>query len=293
MIMSIKKTSNARKNIMSGADVLKNIGNSNKKIVTKPSKSVKWEIVLDDSDLLIAEHFVEAKSVFEKFESNLSSAKNELHPIMQDFLIEEMWNTKSRPRNPLVLLKRKDGSIEHSFQYILCDSFNIKCPDEVQDRLEYFMDLLAQCGLSDKNSKIFLENEVCFEPVHGFKTLNALLEGTFGKNRAWIESTQEEKVAGLKLSSLMVWRGGHPIPEPLTEKENVLILEMSKSVQVKAGFLQRVAGYCKTKEQLRLVLTIFKPTMYASHLDFCVGESEDQINKRQNKIAKRIINSDD
>jgi hypothetical protein len=33
--------------------------------------------------------------------------------------------------------------------------------------------------------------------------------------------------------------------------------------------------------------------MYASHLDFCVGESEDQINKRQNKIAKRIINSDD
>ena len=89
----------------------------------------------------------------------------------------------------------------------------------------------------------------------------------------------------------MTWRGGYPLPEPLTEKENILLIDMSNKVQVKAGFLERVAQYCKTKEQLVLVLTIFKPTMYASHVQFGLEQNDNKKNERQNKIAQRIINS--
>ena len=289
--MSVKKTSKNRKNITSGVDVLKDIAKANKQVVTKPSKPVKWEVVLDDSQILIAERFVEVKSVSEKIEASLEASKNDLYPILQNFLIEKMWNTKSRPTNPLILIKRRDGSVDHQFQFILSDKFSISCPDNIEDRFQYFMGLLDQCGLSEDDSERLLENEVYFESVVGFKSLDVLTNGKLGEGRAWIESTQEEKIVGQKLATLMTWRGGYPLPEPLTEKENILLIDMSNKVQVKAGFLERVAQYCKTKEQLVLVLTIFKPTMYAIHVKFGLEQNDNKKNERQNKIAQRIINS--
>lgn len=289
--MATKTT--GRKNAGAAADLLSQIG----KIVpttTKPKsgKVPKWEMILTPEAAEDAKRWVSARTVQEVVDKRVENAKAEFNDYALRVMSEKLFAAKSRPSNPLVVLKTEKGVVDHQFQFTMQDRFtyNFKeIPEGVEPRDHFIKMFTEDVGLHPKEAEKFVDNELEFTPVTGFRNLTELMEGKTGKGREWIEATPEMQEAGRKLAALALWDGTGDAPEALTPEEKGLVFVRKNGLSAAAGFYDRVATYCQNVDQLMAIFKIVKPIAYPVYAKFAMNDSPADKTRRLIESAADIL----
>ena len=261
----------------------------------KSSKPTKWELQLTPESRADAERWINGKTVLEPVASRVESAKNDFLEYAFDVLAEKLFTNKTKASNPLVILKKEDGrTVDHQFQVTMTDKFKYRFPDvpEGVDPHEHFVQVFVDLGLHPNDAENLVENELDFNPITGFHTLTELLEGRYGEGREWIDSSEEEKLAGNKFAAFLVWDGTGDVPEALTPEEKLLVIKRSPGLTVSAGFYDRVATYCQNKNQLLGIFKVIQPIIYLASPKFAVNDTETDKTRRKIEAAADILGTE-
>ena len=277
----------------SASSVLASIAAMGKEKPKGATKQTKWVMTLTPEAQKLAERWIAAKSVHTPVEVRLKSTKGDFNEYALRQIATKLLETKSRPSNPLVVIENSDGTVLHQFQFVMADRLSCdgKMPKDA-DPQEYYVDLLTGVGLSPKNAESLVENEFNFAPVVGFRPLNELLEGHYIEAREFIPANDLEKSAGNKLAAFLQWDGSkNSTPEALTDEEKAISVQCTSGLKVNAGFLDRLATYCRNVDEVMGVFKIIKPSVYPNYLKFGVSESESgRVQMRQDN-ANEILGS--
>lgn len=270
----------------------------------KAGKPSKWEMELTPEAQADAERWISSKIVLEPVQSRVESAKNDFIDYALGVMIDKLVTDKSKASNPLVVLKKPDGkTIDHQFQVTMTDKFKYRFPDvpEGVDPHDHFVEVFVNVGLGPEQAEELVENELDFNPITGFRTLTELLEGRYGEGREWIDSSAEDKAAGGKFAALLLWDGSGDAPEALTPEEKALVIQRSPGLTVKAGFYNRVAFYCKSKNadpvkahqemvaQLSGIFKVIQPIIYPTSAKFAVSDTATDQTRRMIESAADIL----
>lgn len=275
---------------VSAADVLSQLQSLATPVKAKSGNKTKWEMVLTEEAKIDALRWINAKAIYDPIEARLKQAKEEFNSYAFRVMAEKLYASKSRPSNPLVVLYKDDGTVDHQFQFVLMDKFEkpSAVPEGV-DPHEYYVSQFVTAGLHPNDAESLVEEELVFEPIVGIRSFTELLSGKFIEGREFIESTAEEKAAGQKLAAIIQWDGSSKAPAPLTPDERALIVQRSAQMQIKAGFFDRVATYCQSVEQLMAVFMIIKPIVYPAYAKFAVNDSESEKLERKKEAVAEIL----
>lgn len=261
----------------------------------KAGKPTKWELPLTTQAEKDAIRWIAAKTVSEPVEKRVENAKNDFMEYAWEVMATKLFDSKSKPSNPIVVLYTtdKDGKKvqDHQFQITLQDKFKYRFPDvpEGTDPRDHFIEVFTNVGLHPSDAERLVDNELDFNPITGFKTLSELLEGSYGEGREWIEASAESQQAGNKFAALLLWDGSSDAPEPLTPEEKGLIIVRSPGMTVKAGFYDRVATYCQSKDQLLGIFKIIQPIIYPGYAKFALSDTETDKTRRLIEAAADIL----
>ena len=294
-----------RKNAGAASDLLSKIG-AIVPTTTKPKsgKVPKWEMVLTPESTKDALRWVAARTVQDVVDKRVENAKAEFSEYALRVMSEKLFAAKSRPSNPLIVLHemwvRKDeegnevegGSSFHQFQFTMQDRFtyNFKdIPEGVEPRDHFIKMFTEDVGLHPAEAEKFVDNELEFTPVTGFRNLTELMEGKTGKGREWIEATPEMQAAGQKLAALALWDGTGDAPEPLTPEEKGLVFVRKNGLSASAGFYDRVATYCQNVDQLLAIFKIVKPIAYPVYQKFAMNDTATEKTRRLIEAAADIL----
>jgi hypothetical protein len=276
------------------SEVAANVANKIANLKTEKPKSSKekWQMPLTEEAEKNALRWINAKTVSEPIEENLQRAKDDFNEYASKYMANKLFETKSRPSNPLVVIKKENGDVDHQFQFMMVDKFKYRfpnCPDDVETR-EHFIGVFESIGLHPQDAENLVDNEIDLNPMTGIKSLTTLLEGHYGSNREWIDSSDEEKTVGEKLANMIFWDGKSKL-EPFTESEQAMIIERDPGVQVKSGFLDRVATYCQSLDQLLAIFSVIQPIFYPSYAKFAVNDDQKIKTNRLIEAASCILGS--
>jgi len=288
-----KPTTGGRKNAGAAADLL---GQLAALVPTtakpKPGKVTKWELPLTPEAEADALRWVNAKSVQEPVDKRVENAKNEFIEYALDYMAGKLFENETRPSNPLVVLKKNDGkTVDHQFQVQMTDRFKYRFPEvpEGVDPRDHFIGIFTNVGLHPTEAEKLVDGELDFNPITGLRSLTELLEGRYGEGREWIDSTAEEKAAGGKFAALLMWDGTVDAPAAMTPEEKLLVIQRSPGMTVKAGFYDRVATYCQSKEQLLGVFKVIQPVIFPGYAKFAINDTETDKTRRKIEAAADIL----
>jgi hypothetical protein len=262
------------------------------KATPKASGKQKWELPLTDEAKADATRWINAKAVFEPVEKRVDNAKDAFNEYALKEMATRLFNNKSKPSNPLVVLHKEDGkTVDHQFQFMMTDKFKYcfpNVPEGVEPR-DHFITVFQTVGLHPNDAENLVDNELDFNPVVDIRSLSELLDGKYGEGREWVDSTEDEKNAGQKLAALLMWDGTGDAPAALTPEERALVVQRSPGIQVKAGFYDRVATYCQSVDQLLGVFKVIQPIVYPAHAKFALNDSETDKIRRKIEAAADIL----
>lgn len=288
--MATTKPATGNKNAGSAAALLGKLANAGTKKAPAASKPTKWELPLTDEAKAAALRWVGGKAVLEPVEKRVEQGRDEFGEYALGVLAEKLFANKSRPSNPLVVVYKDDGkTVDHQFQFSLQDrfkKFELPNTDELRD---HFINAISAVGLRPADAEKLVDNELDFSPVPEVRSPKDLLEGRYGEKREWIESTADEKAAGNKLVALILWDGTGDVPTPLTADEQSLVVQSRTGVTVRAGFYDRVATYCQSKDQLLGVFKVIKPIFSMGFLKFAISDTETDKTRRKIEAAADIL----
>jgi hypothetical protein len=257
----------------------------------KGKKPTKWELPLTPEAAEDAQRWANGKALLELVDARVENSKREFNEYAVKIMAEKIFANKSKPSNPLVLLK-EGGDTCHQFQFTMMDKFKYNfqnCPDGIEPR-DHYINQFVQVGLHPSDAEKLVDNEIDFSPIQGFRPLNELLEGYYGEKREWIEADEATQEAGRKFIKLVMWDGNPKNqPEALTPEEKQLVTHFRSDVNVRAGFYDRVASYCQNIDQLMGVFKLIQPIVYPSYLKFAMADSEAEKSKRLVAVAKEIV----
>ena len=299
--MTTTTTKAGNKNAGAAAGVLGKLAALGKPKPAAAAKAAKWELPLTPEATADALRWVGGKAVLEPVEKRVEQGRNEFGEYAIRVLAERLFTNKSKPSNPLVLIKKDDGkTVDHQFQFSLQDRFRkFDLPAPEVDVRDHFISTLVAVGLHPTDAEKLVDNELDFSPTPEIKSPKDLLEGHFGEKREWIESTAIEKAAGNKLVAFLVWDGTGDAPEALTPDEQAIAIESRYGVTVRGGFYDRVATYCQNVDQLLGVFKVVKPIFSMGFLKFAVSDTSTDKTRRLIESAAEILgtsttdNSDD
>lgn len=259
------------------------------------SKAAKWELPLTDEAIVDALRWVGGKVVLEPVQKRVEQGRNEFGDYAISVMAERIFANKSKPSNPLVILKKDDGkTADHQFQFSLQDRFKKfdDLPKGDVDIRDHFVSALTGVGLHPTDAEKLVDNELDFSPTPEIKDPKYLLEGHFVDKREWIDSTDAQKEAGSKLVAFLVWDGTGDVPEPLTPDEQAIVIESRYGVTVRGGFYDRVATYCQNVQQLLGVFKVIKPIFAMGFLKFALSDTETDKTRRKIEAAADILGTE-
>jgi len=226
----------------------------------------------------VFERFIPAKRIFDMFSSHLDIVKTELNETLMGLWINTMFSQKAKPANPSLAVD-KNGKPDMSGLFLVTAKFKVNAttPEEAQEMLE-------ATGMSPEDADNLITNEIDFAPMSGIRSFYDLVKGHRGDG-GWIEATEQEKEIAQKL---MLFVMGQEV-EPLTDAERDIVLINQPNIQVKSGFLDRVASYCKTEEELHGVFTVVKPVAYAKGGKFGISDTTAECQQRLAEMAAEIL----
>lgn len=144
-------------------------------------------------------------------------------------------------------------------------------------------------GLHPHDANNLVESELDLSPSIEFRSPKELTSGRYGENREWVESTPAEKLAGEKMTALVLWNGQGKAPAALTDEEKALVVVSSASVKIRAGFFDRLSTYCRSVDQVVAVLGLIQPVVYPAYAKFATNDSVTVQAQRKITAAAEIL----
>lgn len=255
----------------------------------KPPKKPEWELPLDAQGRASAEAWVNAKTVFDPVKAVEETTKRSFNEYAMRALAEKLLADKSKPANPSVVIRKSDGSVDHKFIWICTESVRSEMPiASFQSAEAEAIALLIDKGLTPANAARLVSEELDFSPSLKIRPIGELLNGHFSDKGDWVDATAEERSAGNKIVELLLWTSGSA-PEPLTPDEKRVALSQAPAVTVKSGFVDRVADYCSTVDQVLGVFQLLIPKYYPAHMKFAVSDGVASQSGRRISAASEIL----
>lgn len=258
----------------------------------------KWELSLDPLAEKTAVQWVSAKTIWDIVNARMNNTKEQFCSYALEKMAEKMFQVQCHPGNPNVVIESKDGQADHKFILVMQDNFKVEVPKNYPEGVnqldwlkDHYKSLLESVGLSEENAKDLVDSEMEIFPVTGIRSLTELLDGHYGEKRVWVDSSEDEKIAGTKLAALLMWDGKTSPPEPLSPSDKSIIVRRDTTVTIKSEFYSRITMYCDNVEQLKGILSIIKPIMFPSDSKFAVNDSEPVKLQRKIEAAAEILGS--
>jgi hypothetical protein len=223
--------------------------------------------------------FVPSKQIFDIFESHLKIIKSDLKSEVFRLWAEQMFSQKAKPVNPKLALNNEDGNPDMSGVFIIQAKFKVSATTA-----EEAQEMLVAVGLSEEDAEKLVTAEIDFTPMSALRSFNELVKG-HKVDGGFVEATAQEEAIAQKLMLFVMGQK----TEPITEEERAVVLLNQPNIQVKHGFLDRVANYCKTAEQLHGVFTVVSPVAYARAGKFGISDTSDEIRTRLVTAAAEIL----
>ncbi len=265
---------------VSPADMLKMLGGSKPAVKTAPASKNRPEVKLTHEAEKTMRGFAPAKELFDHFESHLDNLKSEVKELVFPLYVDTMWSQKSQPANPAIKVSREsDGKPDIESVYIVQEKYKVNA-----DSADAATKLLIDLGVPPTDAVRLVENELDFSPFVGIR-LEEMVRGHKVAD-GWIEATEAEQALATKI---MQWYNGDGTVKPPTPEEQQLGLEVKPNCRVKSGFLERVAGYAQTKEQLSAIFKVIAPVAFAKGGKFGISDSLDEKNTRLLQEAAKIL----
>lgn len=262
------------------------------KVVTD-SKPNKWELPLTSEARIEAERWISSRVVLDPVQARCDNAKAALNQYALSVMADMIYSTKNKPTNPVVTLKKSDGTVDHQFLWLMTDKFKLELPTVPTDadaRKTYIAAFVC-AGIHPHDATALVDNELDLSPQIDIRSPKELTTGRYGEGRQWIEASEAEKVVGQKLIALVLWNG-KGTPPCLTEQEQSMIVVQRDSVKVKAGFYARVATYCRSPEQVMAIFSLIQPVVYPAHHKFALSDTVTEQAERRIQAAAEIIGAD-
>lgn len=211
---------------------------------------------------------------------------SELKSTVWEEFTDQWFSSKTKPSNPKI--ESKTGFKPDCQAIYQCrTNFKVQYREGVSGR-NAVIDPLKEVGISDEiANKIFDENlEIVVE--NSLRPFNELAQGCWiagDGGREFVPATDVQKAAAKKLLNFVIGKEA----EPLTSAERVECLVKETRYEVKAGFLERAAYYCKSADQLRALLTVIKPGEAISHVKFAQNNDIVTRNERLEHIFHNLL----
>lgn len=276
----------------------------NKKTIKDSDRPV---IDIDDAT---QEKFVEFacnREIFNLVEARDKNLSNEVVSSIYECYVDVLWDSKTRPQNPSIEAKT-NGKLDAEGKFIVSGGSRIKIDmPEVQDG-ELPEDALVRClvdmGVDPDNAQNLVNNEVSFTPQFALNFTD-LLRGEMKSNKI-IPPTTTQMSAGEAL--LCAINGEDLDGNPLNEKSRSDLLRtisaegweaLRLNVEARTtyypvlvdgdGFLDSVCNYASSREELGLILTVFKPVKYCNAVKFAVSDSSETKKTRMLDASKSLL----
>jgi hypothetical protein len=250
-------------------------------VAAAPKKGVRAALPLTPQVEKIFEAHIVAKKLADLFGDHSENKKAELKAEIWPLWVDQMWTLKSQPSNATLRTNRPDGKPDCEGMYIIQQKYKIQAKTK-EEAVKTLIDL----GLSVDNANALVANELDFSPRVSIK-FDLLQNGHWdSESKSWVDATPQEQAVAAKALALLLSKPG---AEPLTAEDKALLISRDPKVEVKDGFLQRVASYCTTKEQLFNVFKVITPIEMAKGAKFAISDTPMEHNRRIVKEAGDIL----
>jgi hypothetical protein len=257
---------------------------------TKPDRP---SVDVPDVVLKAFERLVGANAVLEVAEARKEVEAGLVNEEMLDLFAESLFKFGSTPANPK-LQTEHNGRPDMTGIFQVQNRFKFNIPEDVNgdtDITNRLVFALESVGMGKVDALKLVEGEIDAAPVVTLRPFGELVNGHYegeGKNKTFVEASDAEKAVGQKLLEFVTGTSA----EPLTEDERNIAVRIVENIKVKEGFLQRLKGYCATKDVLRGVLKVITPVHFVSHMKLGVSDTPEQRQARLKLIAADLIGSE-
>lgn len=273
---------------------LSQLNAAGKKTTTAKSKEKsEWVMELTPAAQTSALRWLSAKAVLGPIKAREENSKSEFCEYGVRKVAEQIFATKGKVTNPKVYFRKADNTLDHHFTFVFQDRFKLSlpAPKNDQDHRELLIQTFTDAGLHPTSAAQLVDSELDISPSTNLRSPKELMEGHYGENRMFVPATAAEQAVGQKLLDLVLWDGHGTAPTPLTDDERSLVIVTADSVKVKSGFLDRVATYCQSVDQLMAIFSLITPVAYPGYDKFAESDSDEERLNRKVEACREIIGS--
>ena len=216
-----------------------------------------------------------------------------------DMYTEKMWNGKSKPDNPRIVIKKKeqDAKDAKDMACVFIVKFRsdglkkfLPRPEDLQDQDP--RDILVQAltsqlvGLSKENALRITDPENGEFIIKGELNFVASFDAMYyGDNpiRKSAATKILEYLSAAPNSKTKLFHG-----EFLTDEEKTIVVR-EQLLYLRDGLLERVCSYCQSADQLNALLKFVKISFFCQNFEFAIGDEPAERNSRLENAVKGIL----
>jgi len=215
---------------------------------------------------------------------------------------QRMWETKSLPDNPRIVLNKIQGSKDSTMEDHRCmlqvkfrsaglaktfpDAEDLPKDETLHEVM--FRTIADATGLSEKNANAFVTEEVIVEDKPTIRNISEM----------YYDGNEVEKAIAEKIIKYFQARSksksGKGTVELLTDEEleslgDEGLWETKQIVSLKDGMFERVWNYCDNLEQLQKLLLFCNVTIQVSNFEYALSDTKSEQDKRAAKAAETYL----
>jgi hypothetical protein len=195
--------------------------------------------------------FITASVALGSIAKDVENLKDTFDKICRKKFYRMLWDSKARPDSPRVKILT-NGEVEYEETYVFAGKFTVAKPKVVSGEAasDVFRDLLVSNGMDTIRAAALVNQELTWE------TLDSVLP---------VQTDTDDADLAEAIASLYEYLftpGAPPLKLSLSDDVKARFYQRTTSAMtVNKGFLDRVCLYCKTYEELELVLAAITPQM--------------------------------
>lgn len=250
------------------------------------------------------------KEIFDKVEEKKQIQQREVSSEIWERFVDTLWTSKCQPANPNIQAKAA-GKVDATGQFIVSAGSKIKIdmpePDEAEMPEDALIRGLVNAGVDSSNAERLVSSEVSFVPNWSLNFTD-LMRGEVREGKINAPTSNQSSAAEILFCAI---NGEDLDGNQISDKERLDLLggisgdgwmALKEAVDRKTSyvpilvdskdFLDRVCRYANTIDELKGILTVFKPVYYCQRVVFAPSDSAESKTSRMVSEAKSIVTKD-